>query len=163
MLKKRIQTAIGAMIAVADDTELHLLEFTDRKNFDRQFAKLPTSPQEGENAILKQIGSEITAYFNAGLTNFKTPYKLSGTPFQISVWQALAKIPHAQTPSYSDIARAIHKEKAVRGAASAIGANQLAIIIPCHRVIGANGALTGYAGGLERKKWLLDHERSASY
>jgi len=157
-LKISIDTPLGEMIAVADDEALLLLEFADRKDLARQLAKLPETPQDGENAILRQIRDELKSYFKGRLTQFQTPYKKAGTAFQDKVWDALEHIPSGQTVSYKDIAGRIQNPKAVRGAASAIGANPLAIMVPCHRVIGSDGSLTGYAGGLERKKWLLAHE-----
>jgi AraC family transcriptional regulator of adaptative response/methylated-DNA-[protein]-cysteine methyltransferase len=108
---------------------------------------------------MEALGQELKAYFAGSLRQFKTPIILIGTPFQQVVWKAVQEIPYGQTRSYADIARAIGKPKAVRAVGTAIGANPIWVIVPCHRVIQSNGGLGGYAGGLERKRWLLEHER----
>ncbi len=110
---------------------------------------------------LAPYASELAAYFRGELQRFTLPFDLHGTPFQQDVWQALCSIPFGQTRSYSDIAETIGKPAAVRAVGTAIGANPLLITIPCHRVIGKNGALTGYRGGLEMKMRLLELEHAA--
>jgi len=102
---------------------------------------------------------ELNQYFEDKLQSFQTPLTFLGTPFQKQVWEELLKIPAGETRSYSEIAIAIGRPSAFRAVAQANGANQLALIVPCHRVINADGQLGGYGGGLTRKKWLLDHER----
>ena len=101
---------------------------------------------------------QLEEYFTGKRTIFELPFDLEGTPFQQRVWQALLKIPFGKTRSYMDVARALGDVKAIRAVGTANGSNRIAIIIPCHRVIGSDGSLTGYAGGLFRKKWLLDFE-----
>ena len=101
---------------------------------------------------------QLEEYFSGKRTIFELPFDLEGTPFQQRVWQELLKIPFGKTRSYMDIARALGDVKAIRAVGTANGSNRIAIIIPCHRVIGSDGSLTGYAGGLFRKKWLLDFE-----
>lgn len=158
-----LDTRLGPMIAMADENELHLLEFVDRRGLEReverlrQKAKLAIIP--GWTKIIASIEDELTQYFDGKLKEFKTPLCFFGSPFQKRVWEELKKIPFGETRSYADIATAIEKPTAFRAVAQANGANQLAIIIPCHRVINSNGELGGYAGGLTRKKWLIDHEK----
>ncbi len=101
------------------------------------------------------------AYFKGKLREFNTPIHLMGTSFQAQVWNQLLKIPYGETRSYLEQAKAIKKETAYRAVANANGANQLAIIIPCHRIINNNGKLGGYGGGTEKKKWLLEHEKKS--
>lgn len=159
-----IETPLGPMLAIADNKALHLLEFTDRRGLDRELEKFrqkitsPILPEASQPIV--SIENELGLYFDGALNNFKTPLFFEGTPFQNQVWDQLLKIPVGETASYSEIANKIHKATAFRAVAQAIGSNQLAIIIPCHRVINANGNLGGYAGGLARKDWLLKHECS---
>jgi len=157
-----IDTPLGAMLALADDTALHLLEFTDRRGLEAEVIKLRKQHNyaivPGKNTITISIQKELRAYFDGTLTIFSTPIKLYGSAFQRSVLRALQAIPYGQTRSYKEQAEIVHKPTAIRAVARANGQNQLAIIVPCHRVIGADGSLTGYAGGLPRKKWLLEHE-----
>ena len=109
-------------------------------------------------AELKKPVEQIEAYFNGELKEFNLLLNPQGTEFQKKVWNKLLEIPYATTTSYLELSRQLGDEKAIRAVASANGKNPLWIIIPCHRVIGSDGSLTGYAGGLHRKKWLLDHE-----
>ncbi|WP_068467566.1 bifunctional transcriptional activator/DNA repair enzyme AdaA [Candidatus Protochlamydia phocaeensis] len=159
-----LDTPLGPMIAMADENALYLLEFTDRRGLEREIArlqqKLHASILPGRTAPIYSIEEELKLYFDGHLTDFKTPLSLLGSPFQKKVWEELRRIPAGETRSYSDIALAIGKPAAVRAVALANGSNQLAIAIPCHRVIGINGALCGYAGGIARKKWLIHHEQT---
>ncbi len=161
-----LETPMGRMIAIADEAALYLLEFTDRKNMRRQFDRLrkvqgrPVLP--GRTEITQKIEDELAAYFAGKLSDFQTPLATSGTDFQRSTWNALQTIPHGQTRSYAQLAQMIGKPKAVRAVASANANNGLALIIPCHRVIGSDGGLGGYAGGLTRKRDLLDLEAGSS-
>lgn len=102
---------------------------------------------------------QLDEYFKGERFEFTFPYMFEGTDFQKTVWNALKEIPYAKTGSYKDIAVSIDNEKAIRAVGSANGKNKLSIVIPCHRIIGSNGKLTGYAGGLWRKEWLLQHEK----
>ncbi len=114
---------------------------------------------EGEDAVLKQTAQELDEYFEGKRENFDIPFLMVGSDFQKSVWQALLKIPYGETSSYKQQAKMIRNEKAVRAVANANGANAISIIIPCHRIIGSDGKLTGYAGGLELKQRLLEIEK----
>lgn len=158
-----IDTKLGPMLAIADEKSLYLLEFVDRRGLEREVERLRERLKiaivSGKSTILTSIKNEITNYFDGKLTKFKTPIHMLGSPFQKTVWHALQKIPLGETRSYLDIANAIKKPTAYRAVALANAANQLAIVIPCHRVINANDDLGGYGGGISRKQWLLDHER----
>jgi len=113
---------------------------------------------EQDHPILQQCTRELNEYFEGGRKAFTLPLKQHGTPFQSKVWELLLKIPYGKTISYNELSKQYGDLKAIRAVASANGRNNLAIIVPCHRVIGSNQSLTGYAGGLWRKKWLLEHE-----
>jgi len=158
-----LDTPLGPMITICDAEYLYLLEFTVRKNIDRQITRLQKTYGRailpGRTEITAQIEAELTAYFAGTLTAFKTPLRPTGTDFQTQVWARLQTIPYAQTWSYSDLAAHVNNPKGVRAVASSNASNGLAIIIPCHRVISKGGGLGGYAGGVERKIWLLDHEK----
>lgn len=106
----------------------------------------------------RRVIEELNAYFNGELSRFETPLAPSGTPFQIQVWSALTEIPYGETWSYGALARRVGNPNASRAVGLANGRNPISILVPCHRVIGANGSLTGYGGGLDRKAWLLRHE-----
>ena len=110
------------------------------------------------NNITNTCKQQLNEYFNGSRQVFDLTLAQSGTDFQLKVWQALLKIPFGQLASYRDIANKVASPKAVRAVGSANGKNPISIIVPCHRVIGSNGSLTGYAGGIERKQWLLQHE-----
>ncbi|MDZ7877954.1 MAG: methylated-DNA--[protein]-cysteine S-methyltransferase [Saprospiraceae bacterium] len=114
--------------------------------------------ETNENAHNQLVVTQLTEYFKGTRTVFDVPFDLEGTPFQQRVWRALLTVPFGKTRSYMDISRALGDAKAIRAVGTANGSNKIAIIIPCHRVIGSDGSLTGYAGGLYRKKWLLDFE-----
>ncbi|MFQ3282394.1 MAG: methylated-DNA-[protein]-cysteine S-methyltransferase [Reinekea sp.] len=111
-----------------------------------------------EHPILKDTMAQLTEYFSGQRHVFDLPLAATGTPFQQSVWQELREIPFGKSASYLELAKSIHNPKAVRAVGAANGKNPISIIVPCHRVIGATGKLTGYAGGLDRKMWLLKHE-----
>jgi methylated-DNA-[protein]-cysteine S-methyltransferase len=123
--------------------------------------RLPGSPLVENREELEKYESELADYLDGKRQNFTIPFDYNGTDFQLSVWNALCEIPYGETRSYSDIANAINKPAAVRAVGTAIGANPVLITIPCHRVVGKNGSLTGYRGGLEMKTRLLDLERQA--
>jgi AraC family transcriptional regulator of adaptative response/methylated-DNA-[protein]-cysteine methyltransferase len=158
-----IETPLGPMLALADDRGLVLLEFIDRRGLERELQTLPRklgrSILPGAHRYLEQIDRELASYFAGRSLEFLTPIAMGGSPFQRAVWNALLTIPPGTTRSYADIASAIGSRAAVRAVGRANGDNPLCLIVPCHRVIGADGTLTGYGGGLWRKQWLLEHER----
>lgn len=117
---------------------------------------------EHTSPLLTQVKNELHAYFHNGLRQFSFPIQQQGTSFQNQVWDQLLQIPYGTTISYLEMARRLGDEKKIRAAGTANGKNQLAIVVPCHRVIGSNGQLVGYAGGLWRKEWLLKHEGALS-
>jgi len=161
-----LDTPLGPMVVIADEDGLYLLEFHDQGRLERQIEQLRKRKSAtiipGKTAAFKSIEKELKQYFSGKLLAFKTPVHLIGSEFQINVWRALQKIPMGKTYSYADQAKAIGKPTAFRAVANANGMNPLGIIIPCHRVINTNGELGGYAGGLERKEWLLKHEQALS-
>jgi methylated-DNA-[protein]-cysteine S-methyltransferase len=114
--------------------------------------------RDEESPILKEAATQLEEYFAAERTGFDLRMELDGTPFQREVWAELTRIPYGETISYGELARRLGQPAAVRAVGLANGRNPIAIVVPCHRVIGADGSLTGYGGGLERKAWLLDHE-----
>lgn len=161
---KWIETVLGPMLAIADDKALYLLEFICRKGLSRsldRFKRRGFCILPGTNALLESIEQELHAYFFGTLTQFKTPYCMVGSSFQQEVWQVLVNIPFGETLSYAEQAQSMNKPKAIRAVANANGTNQLAIIIPCHRIIASDGTLGGYGGGLKVKQWLLAHEQSS--
>jgi AraC family transcriptional regulator of adaptative response/methylated-DNA-[protein]-cysteine methyltransferase len=156
------QTDLGPMIAVADKTHLHLLEFADRKALPAELKRLQQSTGGigmGCTCPLEQVKEELKAYFSGNSATFQTPLALHGTPFTKSVWHALQEIPTGHIQTYAALAEQMGQPNATRAVARANGANQIAILIPCHRIIGADGNLTGYGGGLWRKRKLIDLER----
>lgn len=158
-----ITTPLGDMIAVSSKSHLHLLEFVERKALQTEVAKLDKYAKGdlglGRSDPTEQIKTELAAYFAGYCADFTTPLALDGSPFARQVWTQLQRIPAGTTRSYSEIATRIGRPSATRAVAQANGANQIALVIPCHRVIGADGALTGYGGGLWRKQKLLEIER----
>jgi len=161
-----IETPIGTMLAVGDANALHLLEFFDRKalpaELTRLRAKTRSSIAFGRLPLIDRVAAELRDYFEGRSATFTTPLVCHGSDFTRRVWDALREIPPGTTRSYSDIANEIRRPSALRAVGRANGANQIAIVIPCHRVVGADGALTGYGGRLWRKRWLIEHERRMS-
>lgn len=164
MLVTWVDSPVGGFIAGAVDDGLVLFEFADRRSVERQIkmicARLNMRGVPGMNDVLARAKDEVGRYFDGTLTKFSVPLASRGTPFQERVWQALREIPYGATRSYDDIAVAIGSPGARRAVGRANGQNPFAIIVPCHRVIGADGKLCGYGGGLWRKQFLLDLERT---
>lgn len=157
-----IETPIGAMLAVADADALHLLEFVERKGLPRELERLQArrgAIHFGDGPVLAQTVEEIARYFRGETAEFAVPLAPQGSAFERQVWAALRDIPSGTTQSYAGLAARIGRPEAVRAVARANGANTVAIIVPCHRVIGSDGAMTGYGGKIWRKQWLLEHER----
>ncbi len=159
----RIATPLGPMIACATDDGLCLLEFTDRRMFPLELKDLRRLLKAnflyGTNEHILNLEKQLDEYFDGKRKAFEVPLVTPGSEFQKSVWRQLTTIPYGKTRSYEEQAIAINNLKAIRAVASANGANRIALVIPCHRVIGKDGSLTGYGGGLWRKKWLLDFEK----
>jgi AraC family transcriptional regulator of adaptative response/methylated-DNA-[protein]-cysteine methyltransferase len=161
-----IETPIGEMIAGATDEGICLLEFSDRRRLPTEYKDLirlfKTTIEEGENRHLKTLRKQLKEYFNGIRKVFDLPLVTPGTEFQQAVWRELRNIQFGSTRSYFDQSVALKRPDSVRAVANANGMNRISIIIPCHRVIGSDGNLTGYGGGVKRKKWLLDHEKKYS-
>jgi len=157
-----LETPIGAMLGIADEAGVHLLEFAERKVLPGEIARLKERVGPiafGQHGMLDALNHELEQYFAGRSLAFTIQLAQQGTPFERQVWEVLRQVPLGATRSYGDIARSIGRPTAVRAVARANGANPIAIIVPCHRVIGADGALTGYGGRIWRKKWLLEHEQ----
>ena len=163
LVYQRFDSPLGPMVAVASERGLNLLEFGDRRMLESEFTdlqkRLDAVLLPGKNEFTQAAVEQILEYFAGTRKAFSVPLHAPGTEFQQRVWDALREIPFGEIRSYGEIAQAIGEPKAVRAVGTANGMNRLAILIPCHRVIGADGALTGYGGGLWRKDWLLKHER----
>jgi len=162
LVQSKINTPLGSMVAVADNEAVCLLEFENRvaltgelRLIERDFGPA----RHGSNTVLERLVSQLGDYFAGESADFQIPTTQRGTAFEESVWQALRQIPPGHTRSYGDIAEVLGQPGKSREVGRANGANRISIVVPCHRVIGADGSLVGYGGGLWRKKWLLDHER----
>ncbi len=169
-----VKTPLGNMLAIANDSALCLLEFLTRPDLQKQIAittknfnTAEISKDQNHHHILKQVQAEINAYFKGTLTHhrFQIPLDLRGTPYQLAAWQELQQIPFGQTITYSQLSNKINDRRAppsqstsARAAGNANAANRIAIIVPCHRVVRSDHQLAGYAGGITRKRALLDHE-----
>lgn len=165
---QRIATPLGTMVAAAVDEGLVLLEFADRRMLETQFERVRSRMPgavllTGPHPHTEKITDELNAYFAGKGARFTTPLLTLGTSFQKAVWAQLVKIPAGRTRSYGQVAAEIGRPTAVRAVARANGDNRLAIVVPCHRVVGADGALTGYGGGLWRKRRLLELELQPSF
>lgn len=163
IITKTFDTPVGEMIAGATDSGICLLDFKWRKMMpaiQRRIATgLDQTFEEGEHPFIDQVRLELHEYFEGARKEFSVPMLTVGSDFQKSVWDSLLRIAYGHTVTYLHQAKVYGDEKALRAVATANGMNCIAIIIPCHRVIGADGSLTGYAGGLTAKRWLLEHER----
>lgn len=150
-----MKSSVGEITLVADNVSLRAIYWLNQKP-DR--VKFPDLENNDSNHVLKSAVKQLKAYFSGTRREFDIPLRPVGTVFQEEVWLALRSISYGETVSYSDIAKQIGRPKAVRAVGAAIGKNPLSIMIPCHRVIGANGKLTGFAGGLSTKEFLLNLE-----
>jgi AraC family transcriptional regulator of adaptative response/methylated-DNA-[protein]-cysteine methyltransferase len=159
----KIDTPLGEMIAAASADGICLLEFPERIMSTVELSSLLNAPvKEGSNKHLRMLKKQLKEYFKGKRKEFSLLLVTPGTEFQKAAWNELLKIPFGSTRSYHEQAKAIKKPGAIRAVAHANASNRIAIIIPCHRVIGSDGTLVGYGGGLKRKKWLLDHEKKFS-
>ncbi len=167
LLTETLSTPIGNLVVIYDEDGR--LRATDWTNYDDRMRRLLARHYGTDNVTLTPVSRSsgpalaIAAYFDGDLHAIDAlPTATEGTSFQKCVWQALRDVPMGQTVSYGELARLIGKPAAVRAVGLANGANPVGIVVPCHRVIGADGSLTGYGGGLERKRWLLNHEQQAT-
>jgi len=163
LLRRTFDTPVGPMMALASDQALCALEFSKPGRMTRLDARLgrffaPFEIEDGTNAVIARTVEWLDRYF-AGERPEDPPLDMRGAAFALKVWAALRQVPFGQTVSYGEIARKVGAPDASRAVGTANGANPIAIIVPCHRVIGSNGKLTGYGGGLDKKKWLIAHEQ----
>lgn len=157
LVETAFPSPVGELTLVASDAGLVAILW---EGDDPARVRLASRERQGDHPILAQTVAQLSAYFAGGYREFSVPLDFRGTDFQQKVWVALLAIPFGETRSYGDIARAIGHPTASRAVGAANGRNPISIIAPCHRVVGASGALTGFAGGVEVKRWLLDFERS---
>ena len=166
LLFTRLTTPLGPMLAMAEKEGLVLLEFIDRpvllQEIDTLKQRYGYAPVPGRNAHLETLEGELTRYFEGKLTRFSVPLRMPGTAFERSVWAMLCAIPCGETRTYGALAASLGKPQASRAVGAANGRNRIAIVVPCHRVIGADGSLTGYGGGQPRKAFLLRLERRSA-
>jgi len=155
----RIDSPVGELRLVATASALIAVLWPEERDGRVRF---PIEPVDGSNAILDRTATQLREYFEGTRRTFDVPLELRGTDFQQSVWLALAEIPFAETSTYSKQAAAVGRPRATRAVGSANGRNPLSIVLPCHRIVGADGRLAGFAGGLDTKRWLLDHERTVA-
>ena len=160
-----LDSPLGPILTIADAHHLYLLEPMQTKGLEREIKRLHEKTKSaiipGMTTPIRLIEKELKLYFAGKLKAFETPFLMMGSDFQKRVWKALMKIPYGETCSYAELAKNVGIPTACRAVANANGKNQLAIMIPCHRVINANGGLGGYGGGLPRKQWLLNHEKKS--
>jgi len=154
---QQMKTRAGELTLVSDGEHLLSVEFSSSKMPGTYWGQPLVNRAD---AVLDLAGKELAEYFSGNRKTFTVPYLLSGTPFQKEVWQQLARIPYGQTVSYGELAVRIDRPRACRAVGQANNKNPLAIIIPCHRVIGKDGSLVGYGAGLDKKAWLLDFEQN---
>ena len=163
LLAQRLETPLGTMLALADEAGLRLLEFADRRGLERELAglrrRLKCAIVPGSSATLEETGRQLARYFAGESLAFDLPLAPVGSEFQRRVWRELQGIPPGRTRSYMEMAVRLGVPKGPRAIGRANGSNMLALVIPCHRVINADGSLCGYAGGLWRKQRLLEHEQ----
>lgn len=160
LYQKSISSPLWDLIAVANEDHLLLLEFSDSKQLQKKLWSF-THIENRSNPLLDQTEKELSEYFIWKRENFSIPISPTGTVFQQKAWEALTQIPYGETRSYKEEAILAWNPKAVRAIGGANNKNPIVIIIPCHRVIGADGNLVGYGGGIERKIWLLEHEKKS--
>ena len=164
LIQHTYESPLGELIALFSPRGLRLLEFTGQAGLDREVAQVVAAAGapavEGVSPWTELLGSELAEYFAGQRQTFSVPLDLLGTDFQLRVWNALLQIPYGETWSYGQQARHLGQPTASRAVAAANGQNKVSIIVPCHRVIGSSGQLTGYGGGLPRKQFLLELERS---
>ena len=152
MYHSYFESPVGRLLLTGDGTALTGL-------YTPEHVRLPAPAGDRDDAVFAEVARQLAEYFAGARTTFELPLAPAGTSFQQRVWQRLQAIPHGETRSYGQLAAELGNPKAVRAVGLANGRNPISIVMPCHRVVGSTGALTGYAGGLPAKQWLLDHER----
>jgi methylated-DNA-[protein]-cysteine S-methyltransferase len=164
---RTIASPVGDLVLTATETGLTGVYFSTSRHHPAVGSPSPegrggqgvrTKSAEGVQSLLDRVEAQLNEYFAGKRTTFDLPLEPNGTDFQLSVWELLRKIPYGVTTSYGELARRLGEPKASRAVGAANGANPIPIIVPCHRVVGSKGELTGFGGGIERKRWLLEHE-----
>ena len=150
MVCATIETPIGPLLAASDD---------GRRLAGLWFDREPAPGWRADDGAFAELRDQLDGYFAGDLREFDVPLAPGGTAWQRAVWDALARIPYGTTVSYRDLARQLGRPAAARAVGAANGRNPISVIVPCHRLVGTRGALTGYAGGIDRKRWLIAHER----
>ena len=162
----QVASPLGPIMVAGDDDSVWLVEFWDRRMLETQFEGLEKRVGAvffpGETKATRAMAEELESYFAGGLQKFETPIRFPGSEHQMAVWRALMEVPIGETWTYGELAAKVGKAKAVRSVARAVGENRFAIVIPCHRIVGADGKLTGYGGGIWRKRCLLRHEKEVA-
>ncbi|MFT7475694.1 MAG: methylated-DNA-[protein]-cysteine S-methyltransferase, partial [Verrucomicrobiales bacterium] len=158
LLSKTIESPVGELMLVGSNAGLRAVLWPSERDGRVVFAE---DVEEGDHPILDAAATQLREYISGGREDFDVPLDLVGTDFQKDVWARLAQIPYGQTSSYGELADELNKPGAARAVGAATGRNPVSIIIPCHRLVGSSGKLTGFAGGLDTKRWLLDHESPA--
>jgi len=162
----RLETPLGTMFAGAVAAGICLLEFTDRKMLETELKSLAKQLNaniiQGANVHFETLQQQLAEYFDGKRKVFTVPLYCPGTPFQQMIWSILQTVPYGTTSSYKQQAMAVNRPEAIRAVANANGMNRISILVPCHRIIAEDGQLAGYGGGIWRKKWLLDHEKTHS-
>lgn len=151
----QMNSPVGELVIVASDAGLRAILWPSERDGRVTFAE-PTA--KGEHPIIEQTISQLEEYLAGERKDFDLPLDLVGTDFQKEVWAGLAKIPYGETQSYGELANELNKPGAARAVGAATGRNPISIVVPCHRLVGSSGKLTGFAGGIDTKRWLLDHE-----
>ena len=157
LVRTTLDSPVGPLRLIANDQALVAILFWN-KDFASTGSSESEVPEKPDHPVLTQAATELDEYFNGGRTTFEVPLHLEGGEFEIDVWNALATIPYGETISYGEQADRINRPGAFRAVGGANGRNPLPIVLPCHRVVGSDGSLTGFGGGLAIKQWLLDHE-----
>ncbi len=153
---------VGRLTLIASDAGLCAVLWDGDDPARTGFAAAPPGEHADTSPVLAETGHQLDAYFAGTRTSFDLPLDLQGTPFQLAAWHALAEIPYGETRTYAEQAARLGRPNAFRAVGAANGRNPLSIVLPCHRVVGSDGSLTGFAGGLETKRWLLQHDGSFS-
>jgi methylated-DNA-[protein]-cysteine S-methyltransferase len=155
LYRSRLSSPVGTLTLIAGDTGLVAILWEDDAPGR---VRVGEAREDADHPILTAAATQLSGYFAGTRTTFDLPLDPCGTEFQRAVWHQLSTIPHGETRTYADLARALGRPTATRAVGAANGRNPLSIVIPCHRVVGSNGTLTGFAGGIEAKRWLLAHE-----
>lgn len=158
-----INSPLGTLLAVGNDDHLYMLSFLDLAGMERRAAliqkRLKATLDMGESETIRSVRDELARYFEGQLREFRTPLRVTGTNFQVKVYEAMRKVPFGNTITYADLAEEVGQPAAFRAVAQAVAQNPVHLLIPCHRIINSNGEIGGHAAGVKRKEWLLNFEK----